>query len=117
MGKAKNATSIPPAEPKIDYPAICGRLEQIIETLRTRYIREGWRFDEKDASQALAHMRMLAKGPDEDVTDLMGENAVLFSQEVVFDFLFRHGQSLDWVFRGDIGSMISRCAALEFSKP
>jgi hypothetical protein len=53
-------------------------------------------------------MRKLASAPNDD-NDL--------GAMVVNNFLGRRGQSHDWVFLGDIRSMISWCAAFEFSKP
>jgi hypothetical protein len=33
-------------------------------------------------------------------------------EQFVFDFLYRHGQSSDWVFRGDMAGMVCRLASL-----
>ena len=72
------------------------RAEQIVELLTTCYVREGWKIDKAAAKRALAYVRKYAKDasdPDE------GRKAAL-------DFFHSHGQSLDWVFCGDIGGMI-----------
>ncbi len=72
------------------------RAEQIVELLTTCYVREGWKIDKAVAKRALAYVRKYAKdGSDPDE----GRKAAL-------DFFHSHGQSLDWVFCGDIGGMI-----------
>ena len=72
------------------------RAEQIVELLTTCYVREGWKIDKAAAKRALAYVRKYAKdGSDPDE----GRKAAL-------DFFHSHGQSLDWVFCGDIGGMI-----------
>ncbi len=59
-------------------------------------MREGWKIDKAAAKRALAYVRKYAKdGSDPDE----GRKAAL-------DFFHSHGQSLDWVFCGDIGGMI-----------
>jgi hypothetical protein len=72
------------------------RAEQIVELLSTCYVREGWKINKAAAKRALAFVRGYAKdGSDPDD----GRKAAL-------DFFHSHGQSLDWVFCGDIGGMI-----------
>ena len=72
------------------------RAEQIVELLSTCYVREGWKIDQAAAKRALAFVRKYAKdGSDPDE-----------GRRVAMDFFHSHGQSLDWVFCGDIGGMI-----------
>jgi hypothetical protein len=72
------------------------RAEQIVELLSTCYVREGWKINKAAAKRALAFVRGYANdGSDPDD----GRKAAL-------DFFHSHGQSLDWVFCGDIGGMI-----------
>jgi hypothetical protein len=72
------------------------RAEQIVELLTTCYVREGWKIDKAAAKRALAYVRNYAKdGSDPDE-----------GRRVAMDFFHSHGQSLDWVFCGDIGGMI-----------
>jgi hypothetical protein len=72
------------------------RAEQIVELLSTCYVREGWKIDKAAAKRALAYCRAYAKdGSDPDD-----------ERKAAMDFFHSHGQSLDWVFCGDIGGMI-----------
>jgi hypothetical protein len=72
------------------------RAEQIVELLSTCYVRKGWKIDKAAAKRALAYVRKYAKdGSDPDE-----------GRRVAMDFFHSHGQSLDWVFCGDIGGMI-----------
>ena len=41
----------------VDHRAILARVEEIIDLLRTRHIRDGWQMDEEGASRALAYFR------------------------------------------------------------
>jgi hypothetical protein len=72
------------------------RAEQIVELLTTCYVREGWKIDEAAAERALAYCRKYA----EDGSDPDDE------RRAAMDFFHSHGQSLDWVFAGDIRGMI-----------
>jgi hypothetical protein len=66
------AASVVPAysaEISIDDRAILARVVEIVDLLRTRYVCEGWKIDEKAAERALAYFRRRADGPsfkDED---------------------------------------------------
>jgi hypothetical protein len=83
IGDDRPATSLP-------------RAEQIVELLSTCYVREGWKIDKAAAKRALAYVRQYAKdGSDPDE-----------GRRIAMDFFHSHGQSLDWVFCGDIGGMI-----------
>jgi hypothetical protein len=80
------------------------RAEQIVELLTTCYVREGWKIDKAAAKRALTFVRKYAKdGSDPDA-----------GRKVAMDFFDSHGQSLDWVFCGDIGGMI--CGLAEHSE-
>jgi hypothetical protein len=83
IGDDRQATTLP-------------RAEQIVELLTTCYVREGWKIDKAAAKRALAYCRAYAKdGSDPNE-----------GRRVAMDFFHSHGQSLDWVFCGDIGGMI-----------
>ena len=83
IGDDRPATSLP-------------RAEQIVELLSTCYVREGCKIDKAAAKRALAFVRKYAKdGSDPDE-----------GRRVAMDFFHSHGQSLDWVFCGDIGGMV-----------
>jgi hypothetical protein len=72
------------------------RAEQVVDLLRTRYIRQGWKIDEEAAERALAYCRAYAvdgSDPDDE-------------REAAYDFFGSHGQSLDWVFLGEHGGLI-----------
>jgi hypothetical protein len=76
------------------------RAEQIADLLSTCYVREGFKINKAAAKRALAFVRGYAKdGSDPDE----GRKAAL-------DFFHSHGQSLDWVFCGDVGGMICSLA-------
>lgn len=76
--------------------ATLARAKQIVELLSTCYVREGWKIDEAAAKRALEYCRIQAKdGSDPD--DL---------RKAAIDFFCSHGQSLDWVFCGDIVGMV-----------
>lgn len=93
----------PPAMPAKDSSAVASlmRAEEVVELLRTCYIREGWKIDEERADRALAYCRKYAEDgsdPDEE-------------RVAAFDFFASHGQSLDWIFDGDHRSLICRLAS------
>jgi hypothetical protein len=75
-------------------------MEQVVELLRTCYVRDGWKVDDESAERALEFARQYAKDGTE--TDE--------GREAAIDFVGSHGQSLDWVFCGDVGGMICRGA-------
>ena len=92
-------TAAKTAEP--DPAAMLARAEQMVDLLRTRYIREGWKVDEEGAERTLRYFRRIAAGgPDDD-----------WEWETVVNFISNHGQSLDWIIRGDHGGMICMLAA------
>jgi hypothetical protein len=96
-----NLFGTPPTSPLVvlgdDRPtASVARAEQIVELLSICYVREGWKIDKAAAKRALAYVRKYAKdGSDPDE-----------GRRVATDFFYSHGQSLDWVFGGDIRGMI-----------
>jgi hypothetical protein len=90
---------------RTDHKAILARVEQIVELLRTRHIRKGWKMDEDGAACTLAYFRRHVEGPpfeneDQDTTE--------FTKAC--DFVGSHAQSLDWILYGDPSSMICRLA-------
>ncbi len=78
-----------------DRAAALVRMEQVVDLLRTCYVREGWKIDDVAAERALEFVRQYAKDGSESDE----------GREAALDFLRSHGQSLDWVFCGDVGGM------------
>ncbi len=91
------------AEPN-ERAGITARAQQVVDLLRTRYIREGWKIDEPAAERAVAFCRRY----EEDGSELDEE------REVTLNFFHDHGISLDWVFFGDVAGLI--CGAATMSK-
>jgi hypothetical protein len=102
------AAALPVAAPAIaaeqpdDNAAMLARAEQIVETLRTKYVADGWTLFEPAAEDMLGFFRRRLEGKPERDNE--------FKQDVV-EFLGAHGQSLDWVLFGDPNVMICRLAA------
>jgi hypothetical protein len=89
-----------PAEAdEFDKAAIIARAEDIVETLRGGFVREGWSLDETKATAFLDSVRQL---------DTDAEHAALGT---IRDWTREHGQSLDWLIEGDPTVMICRAAA------
>jgi hypothetical protein len=101
---AAAALSLPAAAD--DKAAAVARAEQIVELLRTRYVAEGWQLDVQRAAHFLDSMRRLdyADGDSPEMT-------------TVLEWTADHGQSLDWIFRGDAGGMICSGAAHSMPTP
>ena len=85
----------------IDHHAILARVEQIIDLLRTCHVCDGWKLDEEGAERTLRYFRHCADGSQDDNHEFTAASA----------FLYRNGQSLDWVILGDPRGMICRAAA------
>jgi hypothetical protein len=85
----------------IDYRAVLARVEQIVDLLRTCHVRDGWKLDEEGAERTLRYFRRMAKGGREDHHEFTAANK----------FLYRNGQSLDWVILADPRGMICNAAA------
>lgn len=81
--------------------ASLARAEEVVNLLRTRYVRQGWKIDEEGAERALAYCRAYAT----DGSDLDEE------REAALDFFHDHGISLDWIFRGDVAGLITGAAS------
>lgn len=77
------------------------RMEFIVNTLRTRYVCQGFKLDEEAADRALRYFRSFAAGEPEVESEWYA----------ALDFLSLHGQSTDWVILGDPSGMICRNAA------
>jgi hypothetical protein len=75
-----------PLSPDLEIErATLARIEQIVDLLRTCYVREGWKIDDKAADRALAYFRRRAEGPpfkNEDEDPLS-----MFSASIVRDLL------------------------------
>jgi hypothetical protein len=94
------ALAVKPDPTGLDRPAALARMEQVVDLLRTCYVREGWKIDNEAAESALAFMRQFAKDGSEPDD----------GREATLDFLYSHGQSLDWVLCGDVGGMVCKGA-------
>jgi hypothetical protein len=85
----------------VDYSAMLTRAEHCVECLRTRYVCDGWKMDEEAAKRMLQYFRSQAEGQPENDEEW----------RAAVDFIGSHGQSLDWILRGEPGVMICREAA------
>jgi hypothetical protein len=81
-----------------DLVSPVSRLEQAIETLRTRYVCDGWKLDEEGAESALRYYR--AGCPDDD--EQWGK---------ALYFLASHNLSIDWIDRGEVAALICQVAS------
>jgi hypothetical protein len=110
QAKRKNTTktSSPPA-PRTGteiYKQALPRMEYIIDTLATYVVAEGWHESwesgpmPKRAADVMAYFRARAGGARENVAQ----------EEKVNAFIKDCGQSLDWIFDGDVRGMICRAA-------
>jgi len=84
--------------------AMLARAEEVVDLLRTRHVREGWRIDEEAAERTLDYFRKYAADGSDDDDDM----------QAAIEFLSSHGQSLDWVFDGKHFGMI--CTLAHHSK-
>ena len=89
-----------------DRAAILTRAEQVVDLLRNRYICEGWNLDEARAADFLDSVRRLdfTAGDSEEMTTIVG-------------WATDHGQSADWIIRGDVAGMICSGAARSMPLP
>jgi hypothetical protein len=96
------ALAVPAAAAVADSDAagITARTEQVIDLLRTCYIGSNWKIDEEAAEKVLHWAR--AGAADDD------------GFQIAIEFFKWHGQSLDWILRGDPGGMICQCAGRSF---
>jgi hypothetical protein len=74
------------------------RVEQIVDYLGDCYVCDGWHegFDRTGAERTLAYFRAAAAGEPDDIEEWMW----------VTEWLYDHGQSLDWIMCGDPGGLI-----------
>ena len=84
-----------------DRAAMVARAEQIVEVLGTCFVREGWHeaFDHKRAARFVENVRMFDEHDGDDPR---------FRQ--LLAWMRDHGQSLDWLFDGDVEPLICRAA-------
>jgi hypothetical protein len=87
---------------ELNWNAVSKRAKQVIEGLRGYYGQHHWTADdEKAAARMLAYCRSQAAGKRCNTT----------TEAAMMRFLWDHNQSLDWVFRGDLTTMITDLAA------
>lgn len=90
--------------PEFDGQAILKRFEHVLDALRTHVICEGWPGpDEVAAARALKYFVQLAAGVEDDD-----------EFQFAVDFIYDHGQSLDWIFLGNPRVMICHLAASSY---
>jgi hypothetical protein len=105
QAKRKNTTKPSRTAPQL-YKQALPRMEYIIATLATCFVAEGWHESwesgpmPKRAADVLAYFRAQAAGGRENAAQEAKVNA----------FIADCGQSLDWVFDGDVRGMICRLA-------
>jgi len=100
------APSIASEQYSFDAAAALARAEQMIEIFRTSYVIFGWNVFEPAAEAFLDYFRRRARGEQEGEAEF---------QRVV-DFCEAHGQSLDWLMRGDPRGLICSAAELRAHK-
>jgi hypothetical protein len=78
------------------------RARYVVECLRTRFVREGWHedFDKEGAERTLRVIQGQVEGKQYYQREF----------EAAIEWLLDHGQSIDWILRGDPGGMICQCA-------
>jgi hypothetical protein len=78
------------------------RAQYVVECLRTRFVREGWHenFDKEGAERTLRCI----------LGQVEGKQYYQREFEAAIKWLLDHGQSIDWILRGDPGGMICQCA-------
>ena len=79
-----------------DKEAVIARAQQIVEVLSNRFVCDGWHehFDQQRAAEFLDAVRREDWSADDP------------SQCVITSWIRDHGQSLDWLYRGDPGGLI-----------
>ena len=92
-----------------NWAATADRIETILDCLTNRAVSMTVTMDRGAAKRAVEYCQRRAAGADED-TDAEAE---------IIEFLGKHGQSLDWVFRGDPTGMICKLASntISFKPP
>jgi predicted nucleic acid-binding protein len=98
---AAAALPLPSAQAAADnQAAIVSRAEQVVELLRSKYVADGWQLNEQRAADFLDALRRLDFENDDSL-----------EMKSVLDWVHDHGQSLDWIFQGDVAAMICAGAA------
>ncbi len=96
------AVALPVERDRLDWPGILARAEHMIAKLPRSYGSENWATaDDEAAARTLQYFRARAAGLDDD-EDEWG---------ATIEFFGVHGQSFEWVFRGDPVTMIHGMAA------
>jgi hypothetical protein len=90
------------------YKEAIPRMEQMIATLESCFVTEGWHERWKSgpmpklAADVIAYSRARAGGAREDAAEEAKLNA----------FIDSCGQSLDWIFDGNVGGLICKAAPI-----
>jgi hypothetical protein len=89
--------ALPKGRRGFDRAAMIQRAEQLVEILSTCYVREGWHesLDRNRAAKFLENVRRHKLSAED--TDLETE---------IMNWVFDHGQSLDWLLVGDPRGLI-----------
>jgi hypothetical protein len=88
------------ARSKQSKAATIRRAEYIVYCLRDCYVCDGWKFDEQAAETFLKNVRRTMDRPSHTKSFYAAN-----------DWIVQHGQSLDWVWRGEPGVMICKLAS------
>jgi hypothetical protein len=88
-----------------DAAAQLQRFRDVLESLRSHHVHDGWSVDEPAAAKALAYFEGRVAATADD--DLPNEDTGV---EDVIRFLAGHGQPVDFVFGNDMGSIFASLA-------
>lgn len=95
---ASASTAMP--ETGIDRAATIARAEYLVERLADRFVKDGWHehFDRQRAAKFIDALRRQNYSEFDEAS------------EIVVQWMRDHGQSLDWLYTGEVGSMLCRAA-------
>jgi hypothetical protein len=88
-----------PAATDVTAPYSLDRANEMVRWLSESYVRDGWSFDAKRAARFLVN-----------VQEFDPENGDCEHFRQIREWVPDHGQSLDWLFDGDMGGTICRLA-------
>jgi hypothetical protein len=81
------------------FDGVYDRAQSLVQALRERHVCDGWKIDETHVAEFLDYARSFPAGAHDPIP------------ENVLELIFDHGQSLDWLFLGDVVVHICKCAA------
>lgn len=103
MSDSANKRAPRARHPERDAKAILRRYKQITAALAERFVMAGWKeaYRKEDADRFLRYLERRAKGS--------GRHGK--TENELRDFLYLHGQSIDYLYAGNIGVMVCHAAA------